>query len=132
VLEKNPQTVKIAFKNLPLTNIHNMAEPAALAALAAHNQGKFWEMHDAIFAMNSITMPNILNAAKEIGLDMDTFNADMNSEATKQRLIKDVMDAREAEVSGTPTMFVNGIRVNDRSPQALQALIDQELAKTKK
>lgn len=132
MLENNPQTVKIAFKNLPLTNIHNMAEPAALAGLAAHNQGKFWQMHDAIFAMDAITMPKILDAAKEIGLDMDTFNSDLNSEATKQRLIKDVMDAREAEVSGTPTMFVNGRRVGDRSPQALQMLIDQELARAKK
>jgi protein-disulfide isomerase len=132
VLENNPQNVKIAFKNLPLTNIHNMAEPAALAGLAAHNQGKFWQMHDALFAMDAITMEKILEAAKQIGLDMDAFNRDVNSEATKQRLVKDVMDAREAEVSGTPTLFVNGRRVNDRSPQALQLLIDQELAKTKK
>jgi len=132
VLENNQQTLKIAFKNLPLTNIHNMAEPAALAGIAAHNQGKFWQMHDALFAMDTITMEKILDAAKEIGLDMDSFNRDLNSEITKQRLIKDVMDAREAEVSGTPTLFVNGRRVNDRSPQALQKLIDEELAKTKK
>jgi protein-disulfide isomerase len=133
VLEKNPETVKVAFKNLPLTNIHNMAEPAALAGLAAHNQGKFWQMHDALFAMGSdMNMEKILAKAKEIGLNMDTFNADLNSEATKQRLIKDVMDAREAEVSGTPTLFVNGRRVNDRSPDALQKMIDEEVAKTKK
>lgn len=117
---------------MPLTNIHNMAEPAALAGLAAHNQGKFWQMHDALFAMKPITMEKILAAAKEIGLDMDKFNHDLNSEATKQRLLKDIMDARNAEVNGTPTLFVNGRRVTDRSPQALQALIDQELAKTKK
>jgi protein-disulfide isomerase len=132
VLENNPKTVKIAFKNLPLTNIHNMAEPAALAGLAAHNQGKFWQMHDAIFAMDTITKEKILAAAKQIGLDMETFNRDMNSEATKQRLTKDMIDARGAEVTSTPTLFVNGRRVNDRSPQALQMLIEQELAKTKK
>ena len=90
-----------------------MAEPAALAGLAAHNQGKFWQMHDALFAMNNnITMEQILAAAKEIGLDMDAFNADLNSEATRQRLIKDMSDARQAEVSGTPTLFVNGRRVS--------------------
>jgi len=133
ILEKNPDTVKIAFKNLPLTNIHNMAEPAALAGLAAHNQGKFWQMHDALFAMNSqLTMEKILAAAKEIGLDMDKFNADLNSEATKQRLVKDVMDARNAEVSGTPSLFINGRRVNDRSPAAMQKMIDEEVAKAKK
>lgn len=132
MLEKNPETLKIAFKNLPLTSIHNMAEPAALAGLAAHNQGKFWQMHDALFAMKDITMEKIIAAAKEIGLDMDTFNADLNSDPTRQRLIKDVMDAREAQVSGTPTLFINGRRVNDRSPEALQQLIDQELGKAKK
>ncbi|GAB4332889.1 MAG: hypothetical protein Kow0089_01110 [Desulfobulbaceae bacterium] len=132
MLEKNPETLKIAFKNLPLTNIHNMAEPAALAGLAAHNQGKFWQMHDALFAMkNQITMAKILEAAKNIGLDMDAFNRDVNSETTKQRLLKDVMDARQAEVSGTPTLFVNGRRVTDRSPQAVQKLIDEEAAKAK-
>ena len=132
MLENNPDTVKIVFKNLPLTNIHKMAEPAALAALAAQNQGKFWQMHDAIFAMNNkITMESILAAAKEIGLDMDTFNTDLNSEETKKRLVKDVMDARGADVSGTPTLFVNGRRVNERNVQALQKIIDQELAKSK-
>ena len=132
MLENNPKTLKIAFKNLPLTNIHNMAEPAALAGFAAHNQGKFWQMHDALFAMKPITMPSIIAAATEIGLEMDAFNSDMNSQATKQRLVKDVTDARGSDVSGTPTLFVNGRRVNDRSPQALQKLIDEELAKAKK
>ena len=133
MLEKNPENVKIVFKNLPLTNIHNMAEPAALASFAAQNQGKFWQMHDAIFAMNnSISMEKLLAAAKEIGLDMDKFNSDLNSAETKKRLTKDVMDARQAGVSGTPTLFVNGRRINDRSPQAMQNIIDQELAKSKK
>lgn len=110
-----------------------MAEPAALAGLAAQNQGKFWQMHDAIFAMNnSITMEKLLAAAKEIGLDMDKFNSDLNSEETKKRLVKDVMDARQADVSGTPTLFVNGRRINDRSPQAMQNIINEEVAKSKK
>ena len=109
-----------------------MAEAAALAGIAAHNQGKFWQMHDALFAMDNITQPNIIEAAKKIGLNMDTFNKDLNSPASKQHLRKDMADARGAEVSGTPTLFINGRRVSDRSPQALQSLIDQELAKNKK
>lgn len=133
MLENNPESVKIVFKNLPLTNIHNMAELAALAGLAAHNQGKFWQMHDALFAMNNnITMEKILAAAKEIGLDTDTFTNDLRSDATRQRLIKDITNAREAEVSGTPTIFVNGRRVTDRGPDALQLLINEELAKAGK
>lgn len=133
MLENNPESVKIAFKNLPLTNIHNMAEQAALAGLAAHNQGKFWQMHDALFAMNNnISNEKILAAAKEIGLDMDTFSRDLNSDATKQRLLRDVANARQAEVSGTPTLFINGRRVTDRDPGALQRMINEELAKAGK
>ena len=108
-----------------------MAEPAALAGLAAHKQGKFWQMHDALFAMKPITMTNILDAAQKIGLDMEAFNRDMNSMETKQLLQKDMIDARSADVSGTPTMFINGRRVSDRSPQGLQNMINQELAKKK-
>lgn len=133
MLETNPETIKIAFKNLPLTNIHNMAEQAALAGLAAHNQGKFWQMHDALFAMNNnITMEKIQAAAREIGLDMDAFNNDLNSEVTRQRLMKDIIDARQAEVGGTPTLFINGRRVTDRGPDALQQIINEELAKAGK
>ncbi len=133
MLENNPESVKIAFKNLPLTNIHNMAEQAALAGLAAHNQGKFWQMHDALFAMNNnISNEKILAAAKEIGLDMDIFSRDLNSDATKQRLLRDVANARQAEVSGTPTLFINGRRVTDRDPGALQRMINEELAKAGK
>jgi protein-disulfide isomerase len=132
LLDKNPQNLKIAFKNLPLTSIHNMAEPAALAGLAAHNQGKFWQMHDALFAMKQITMTKIHDAAAEIGLDMEKFTADLNSEATRQQLVKDVTDAQEAQVSGTPTLFLNGRRINDRDINALQKMIDEELAKAGK
>jgi len=133
VLKNNPETLKIAFKNLPLTNIHNMAEPAALAGIAAHNQGKFWQMHDALFAMNGqMTNEKILAAAKQIGLDMDKFNTDFKSDASKQKLLKDVMEAREGQINGTPALFINGRRVNDRSPEALQKMIDEEIAKAKK
>jgi len=132
LLDKNPQTLKIAFKNLPLTSIHNMAEPAALAAMAADKQGKFWQMHDAIFAMKTQITPEKLEAAaKEIGLDMQQFNADRTSEALRKKLDKDLADARTAQVSGTPTLFVNGIRIKDRSLDALQRVIDEEAAKTK-
>lgn len=109
-----------------------MAEPAALATLAAHNQGKFWQMHDAIFAMKAqITMEKLDAAAREIGLDMQKFNTDRNSEAVKRKLMKDLTDAKAAQVSGTPTLFVNGRRIKDRSLDALQQIVDEEVAKTK-
>jgi protein-disulfide isomerase len=129
VLEKNPDTVKIVFKHLPL-RMHQMAEPAALAAIAAQNQGKFWQMHDAMFSTPKLSKESIDKSAKEVGLDMQQFKKDLNSPQTKQKLAKDLADARKTGVSGTPTLFVNGRRVKDRGPDAIQKLIVQEKAKT--
>ena len=87
---------------------------------------------DALFAMKPITQEAIMTAAKEIGLDMEAFERDISSEATKQRLMKDLVDAQGAEVRGTPSLFVNGRKVNDRSTAGIQRLIDEELAKAAK
>lgn len=130
VLKKNPETVKVVFKHFPLTSIHQEAEPAAKAAIAAQEQGKFWEMHDALFAASSsgsLNSASMEKAAADLGLNMEKFKADMSSETTKQKLEKDVSAARMAEVGGTPTLFVNGRKVND--PGTIQTMIEQELAK---
>lgn len=132
MLDKYPETLKIAFKNLPLTSIHDMAVPAALATLAAEKQGKFWEMHDAIFAMKArITMEKLDEAAREIGLDMERFQADRASQDVRQKLAKDMEDAKAAQVSGTPTLFINGRRIKDRGLDALQKVIEEEAAKAR-
>jgi protein-disulfide isomerase len=133
VMKNNPDTVKVVFKNMPL-GMHQFAEPAARAALAAQEQGKFWEMHDALFAAASgggLNTAAIEKAAKDIGLDMEKFKADMESAAIKEKLAKDMSAARLAEVNGTPTLFVNGRRVNSPSPEFIQKMIDQELTKKK-
>ncbi len=122
----NPETVKLVFKNLPL-RMHNQAEPAALAAIAAQNQGKFWQMHDALFGVEKLTKESIEAAAASIGLNMEQFKKDLADPATKQRLYKDMADAKKADVSGTPTLFINGQRVKNRSLPAIQATIDREL-----
>jgi protein-disulfide isomerase len=134
VLKRNPETVNVVFMHMPL-GMHPQAEPAARAAIAAQQQGKFWEMHDALFAAaksGGLGMENIDKAAKSIGLNMDQFKTDMNSEATKQKVVKDMSAARLAEVNGTPTLFVNGRRVNSPSPDFIQKMIDQELAKRRR
>ncbi len=128
MLEKNPESIKIVFKHLPL-RMHNMAEAAALAAIAAQNQGKFWQMHDALFATPKLNKETIDQAAKSIELDMDTFKKDMNSPETKQKLARDLASARQADVSGTPTLFINGRRVKSRGPDVIQQMVDQEMAK---
>ncbi len=112
--------------------MHNMAKTAALAAIAAQKQGKFWQMHDALFSAGPLSRKAIDGAAKSIGLNMAQFKKDMEDPTTKQRLYKDLMDARKANVTGTPTLFINGHRVKNRSLPAIQKMIDQQLKPAKK
>jgi protein-disulfide isomerase len=129
VMKKNPDTVKVVFKHMPL-NMHQQAEPAARASIAAQEQGKFWQMHDALFAISSSLNPETIEkAAAGIGLDMEKFKADLNSPAIQEKLTKDTNAARLAEVNGTPTLFVNGRRVNAAGVEGIQKMIDQELSK---
>ncbi|MBT8346142.1 MAG: thioredoxin domain-containing protein [Desulfofustis sp.] len=126
VLEKNPDTVKIAFKNMPL-RFHKFADPSARAALAAHKQGKFWEFHDKLFGVEKLSNEVINNIAVELQLDIAKFNKDMNSPEIRQIVNKDLLDAQKAGVTGTPTIFINGKKLKNRSLAGFQALIDKEL-----
>lgn len=129
VYEANRKNVKIVFKNMPL-NFHKNAEPAARAALAAEAQGKFWEYHDILFEKQKELSPALYEkTAKELGLDMAKFKADMNSAATKSKVEKDKHDAKLAGVTGTPSVFINGRALKQRSLQGFQMMIDAELKK---
>jgi len=128
VLEHNPETVKIVLKNLPL-NFHKFAQPAALAALAAGNQGKYWEFHDALFEAPKLDATTIDTIATKLGLDIKVLKEDMASAQIQQKLAKDVFDAQEAGVRGTPTIIINGRLLKERSLAAIQKVIDEELAK---
>jgi protein-disulfide isomerase len=127
VFEKNSETVKIAFKNMPL-NFHKMAQPAHRAAMAAEMQGKFWEFHDRLFAAKALSNELIDTTAVELGLDIDKFKKDINSPVVLQKINKDLQDAQKAGVTGTPTIFINGRKLSERSLQGFQKLIDEELA----
>jgi len=128
VLEKNPQTVKLVLKNMPL-KFHKSADPAARAALAAGEQGKFWEFHDKLFAAKKIDSEVIKQIAKELGLDMARFETDMNSPRIKSKIKQDLIDAQKAGVTGTPTVFINGRIPRQRNLLGFQAIIDDELKK---
>ena len=112
--------------------MHKQAAPAALAAIAAQNQGKFWQMHDALFAIsNKLNKNSIEKAATTIELDMEQFKKDLNSQASKQKLAKDMAGANKAGISGTPALFINGRMVKKRDVTSIQKMIDQEMAKIK-
>ena len=127
LLTNNKDNLRIVFKHLPLP-MHPQAEPAALAAIAAQKQGKFWQMHDALFQITNWT-PNVIDeTAQKTGLNMEKFKADLNNQETQMQLAKDKTDAQLADVSSTPSLFVNGRPVKDRTLPALQVMVDEALA----
>lgn len=117
--------VKVVFKFLPLP-LHPHAEPAAKAAIAAWRQGKFWDMHDKLFGnQQKLESSDLDRYAKEIGLDLGKFRADMESTTTRDRIERDKKLSDQLQVGGTPTFYING-RTFD-SAQDLGAWLDTEL-----
>lgn len=114
-LVDNQSDVAIIYKFYPIT-FHKLAEPAARAAWAAHAQGRFWELHDRIFAHQKELSEELLaRLAKEAGLNMDRFRKDMASDAAKAQIEADKAEGDKAGVEGTPTLFVNGLYVDEPS-----------------
>jgi protein-disulfide isomerase len=112
ILKAFPTQVKLIFKQFPL-EIHSQAAFAAVASLAAQKQGKFWEMHDALFEHHQdLSHDAVLAIAKDLGLDVKRFEADWQSAAVIGTLKKDMEDGQTAGVEGTPTLFINGQRYN--------------------
>ncbi len=122
--------VRIVFKNLPLS-IHSKAPAAHAAAEAAHRQGKFWEMHDRIFADQRNLAPEAFEGyAADMGLDMDRYRADVASSDVKKRIGADMEEAQKLGVTGTPGFFINGRFVSGAQPfETFKRLIDEELDK---
>lgn len=131
VLERNEGKVKIVFKNLPL-KIHDLAQPAALAALAAGKQDKFWDYHDKLFAEKKIEQSSFERIANSLGLDLIKFREDMQSTELINHLRSDMTEAQQNGITGTPTIFINGRKLKKRSLNGFQTLIDEEMKKLSK
>jgi len=129
LLEKNPTSIKIVYKFFPLPN-HQFAAAAAIAAYAAQQQGKFWQYHDLIYAdFRDLTMEKLTQFAEKLGLNMPQFQQQMNSQEAKDKVMKDLQEGREAGITGTPVVFLNGRLVRERTPENLQKMIDEALKK---
>ncbi len=124
-----PEDVKVVFKHLPLTSIHPRAPAAHAAAEAAHRQGKFWPMHDKIFAnQRDLADETFIRYATELGLDVDQFKKDLVSDDVKSRVTADSREAQGLGVSGTPSFFINGKYLSGAQPlEAFKAAVDEEL-----
>jgi protein-disulfide isomerase len=127
-----PKDVKLIYKQFPLS-MHPHAELAAEASLAAGAQGKFWEMYDVLFKnFQRLSRGNIMAMAKDIGLDVDKFKADLESGKFKKDVEKDTADGEAAGVYGTPSFYINGKQYNGEvSLAALKPIFATELKDAK-
>ncbi|GHG91175.1 thioredoxin domain-containing protein [Comamonas sp. JC664] len=122
--------IKVAFKNQPLP-FHANAKPAAAAALAAHEQGKFWEYHDKLFAnQRALDRASLEKYAQELGLNMDKFKAALDQGKFNAQIEADMAQASSLGANGTPTFFINGRTLIGAQPvDAFKRVIDEELKK---
>jgi protein-disulfide isomerase len=134
LLHRYQGKVKLQYHHFPLIQIHPNAMPASLAAEAAADQGKFWEMHDMIFERQEewSRTPNaeasFVQYAIQLGMDANKFQQSMRSPETRDRVLADVTKGN-AVVGGTPTFIINGEVLTDLlSLEGMAEVIDRHLA----
>lgn len=116
-LEAHGDRVRVVPRHLPLTRIHPAAWPAAVATEAAAEQGKYWEMHDALFeSRDAVRSGDFASIAEGLGLDVAKFEADMAAPEIEAQIAADVALARELDIRSTPSTFVNGHYVRGAVP----------------
>jgi protein-disulfide isomerase len=127
LLEIHPGKLRLVFRHFPLEGVHPHALLAAQAAEAAAGQGKFWEMHDLLFANSAhLKLHDLQGYAQKLELDMTRFSAELGDEVYLQRVREHIAGAQKSGVRGTPGLFLNG-RILDTS-FGVQA-IEQAVAK---
>lgn len=122
IKQKYPNDVSLTFKNFPLTQIHQNALYGAKAAEAAGKQGKFFEMHDMLFEKQgewSTGTPTnaktkVEGYAQTLGLDIAKLNIDINSKEIADKIKSDLNEGKKAKITGTPTIFINGEKVENK------------------
>ncbi len=129
IMNAYPGNVRLIYKQFPLS-MHPHAKLAAIASLAAADQGKFWQMHDLLFAnFRHLSRENILTLAKSLSLDMNRFTADLGSSKYEAAIAKDMQDGEAAGVAGTPAFFINGKLYNGPMEfNKVQPILDAEIS----
>ena len=127
VLEQYPGKVNIAFKHFPLRS-HAYAYKAAQAAVAAQQQGKFWSFHDLLFRKyQQINDKRIDEISKVLKLDLSRFKNEMAAANTQSRIKTDLNEGRQIGVRGTPTVFINGILLRNKTLEGFRQAIARAL-----
>jgi len=134
LLRRYPKDLRLEFHHFPLIQIHPYAMAAALAAEAAGEQGRYWEMHDLLFEQQQTWSQSrnaeqeFLSFAAHIGLNSNSFMQSMRAPALQQRVLEDVVRARDAKVNEVPTFFIKGRRIpTPQTVDAFSAIIAEEL-----
>jgi len=115
--------IQFVFRHFPLQEAHEFAFKAALAAEAAGMQNKFWDMHDALYE-NQYRLADDLfeELAETLGLDLEKFNADVNSDEAKEKVENDFESGVRSGVNGTPSFYVNGAKFDGAASDLYQML----------
>ena len=135
--EKYKDHVALVFRNYPIPSLHPNARAAAAVAEAAGLQGKFWEMHDLLYT-NQGAWSNarakertdvFSSYAKQLGLNVDKFNADLAGSAVTKKIDFDVAVGRQLQIDGTPTFFINGNKLNLGDASSIENAVKDALKK---
>jgi protein-disulfide isomerase len=130
LLEKHPKSLKLVFKHYPLSGIHKFAVNAAIAAMAAGRQGKFWEFHDALFTNhNRLNEEKVQEIATQLGLDPTRFENDRRDSGVADLVNRDYREGSQLGIRGVPTVYINGKQQRRWSPQLLEQAVEAELQK---
>ena len=129
---RHPGQIRLVFANLPLP-FHRHAQPAAVAAMAAHKQGKFWAYHDKLFAdPSALGDARYLEVANDVGLDIPKFKRDLLSPAVQSQVTRVQQALESLGVRGTPSCFLNGSKLTGAQPiEAFEAAFTSALADAK-
>ncbi|KIC63982.1 DsbA family protein [Chryseobacterium taiwanense] len=115
--------VQFVFRNFPLSEMHPYAKPAAIAAEAANLQGKFWEMHDAIYEnQQNLNELYLFELAEAIGLDISQFKEDIQKAELEEKVDSDFESGVISGVNGTPSFFINDKKFNGGATDLLQLI----------
>ncbi len=125
LVEAHPDELRLVYRQRPLA-MHPHAREASRAALAAGRQDKFWEMHAKLFLRGSKTLDEFKALAEELGLDVEVFVADYESEAVERQLNADIDVAKRFGVSGTPAFFINGRYISGAQSYSVFEQVFQE------
>jgi len=127
VIARYPDQVRYIYRDFPLDDIHPSARAAAQAGYCAQQEGKFWQLHDRMFQNQAaLSRASILSYAQQSGLRPETFLPCFESDAARAEVEGDVTDGIASGVLGTPTWFINGIRVAGVIPEDILVKIIED------